>query len=162
MKFLLLLTAALVPSSISATASFKIVRRSSPLTALLARQLDSCPIGTFACTDGGCCDIGATCATDSDGNQICQSLVGCVAPPVPCGSTCCDAGSTCIMEGTQFRCAEGGSPAAAPTGPVPTELLTDSDGVPTLSIGEGTTSAGNSIGISEQFRRYWTRRSGRR
>jgi hypothetical protein len=46
------------------------------------------------------------------------------------------------MEGTQFRCAEGGLPAAAPTGPVPTELLTDSVGVPTVSMGEGTTSAG--------------------
>jgi hypothetical protein len=48
------------------------------------------------------------------------------------------------MEGTQFRCAEGGLPAAAPTGPVPTELLTDSVGVPTVSIasGEGTTSTG--------------------
>jgi hypothetical protein len=44
------------------------------------------------------------------------------------------------MEGTQFRCAEGGLPAAAPTGPVPTGLLTDSIGVPTVSIGEETRS----------------------
>ena len=55
------------------------------------------------------------------------------------------------MEGTQFRCAEGGAPAPAPapapldgpapafTSSLPTGLVTDSVAAPTVSFGDGTT-----------------------
>jgi len=118
MKFVLLIASSLLPI-ITATSTFDLIRRSPHVSSLFARQLDTCPTGTFPCSDGGCCNTGSTCATDSDGNQVCQSVGGCVAPPVPCGPSCCDAGTTCVMVGSQFRCAEGGAPAASPPSPTP-------------------------------------------
>jgi hypothetical protein len=83
---------------------------------LVPRQ-DTCEPGYLACSDGGCCADGTTCAT-VEGAQVCQSITGCVAPPVPCGIACCDAGSICVSQGNQFLCQLPGnvtlSPALAP------------------------------------------------
>ena len=107
----------------STTADFVNVIRSTYFSSnsgfLLPRQ-DLCDPGYFACSDGGCCPDGSTCAT-VDGAQVCQSTTGCVAPPVPCGIACCDAGDTCVPDGAQFRCElPGNGPAPAPApGPAP-------------------------------------------
>jgi hypothetical protein len=110
MKSLLtILTLAGTSASVLATTQNRIrsIPESQSPRALLIRQLDLCPLGSFACSDGGCCDLGTVCAILS-GAQICESPTGCLAPPVPCGIACCDAGDSCVPEGDQFRCQSPG------------------------------------------------------
>ena len=119
MKSILIFSTLSLPSFVSADPSFHVVRRTSSNSFssnpnLFLRQFDSCPIGRFACSDGGCCDLSTTCARDQ-GEQVCDSTVPCIAPPVPCGISCCDSGTTCVMDWSQFRCDSGGDSSSGNT-----------------------------------------------